>query len=183
MRQLKSFNISRSMLRMLYESVVDSASFNAVVCWGSRPRVVDANRQTVKVDPLMVVLQRKVKTILWNGSNLLHDVLTQLRGLFSGRLNATQSATERQKKIISACGNQTPHCQCLTLRGSSGSELFCAITSYYLILALCTAILWLFKLHWIFTELSFCTYCTFCSLKFFFNSYLIFILFSVPDCF
>lgn len=98
---------------MLYESVVDSAIFYAVVCWGSRLKVADANRQAVKVDPLMVVLQRrrllKVKTILRNGSNLLHDVLIQLRGLFSGRLNTTQSATERQKKIISACGNQTPH--------------------------------------------------------------------------
>ena len=44
LRRLRSFNICRTMLRMFYESVVASAILYAVVCWGSRLRVADANR-------------------------------------------------------------------------------------------------------------------------------------------
>ena len=44
LRRLRSFNICRTMLRMFYESVVASAILFAVVCWGSRLRVKDANR-------------------------------------------------------------------------------------------------------------------------------------------
>lgn len=48
-RQLRSFNISRTMLRMSYESVVTSAELNAVVCEGSRLRVVDTNRLNILI--------------------------------------------------------------------------------------------------------------------------------------
>ena len=44
LRRLRSFNICQTMLRMFYESVVASAILFAVVCWGSRLRVADANR-------------------------------------------------------------------------------------------------------------------------------------------
>ena len=44
LRRLRSFNTCRTMLRMFYESVVASAILFAVVCWGSRLRVADANR-------------------------------------------------------------------------------------------------------------------------------------------
>ncbi|XP_035515361.1 transmembrane protein 109 [Morone saxatilis] len=44
LRRRRSFNICRTMLRMFYESVVASAILFAVVYWGSRLRVADANR-------------------------------------------------------------------------------------------------------------------------------------------
>ena len=37
-------NICRTKLRIFYESVVASAALYAVVCWGSRMRVANANR-------------------------------------------------------------------------------------------------------------------------------------------
>ena len=43
-RRLRSFNICRTMLRIFYESVVANAILYTVACWGSRLRVVDANR-------------------------------------------------------------------------------------------------------------------------------------------
>lgn len=42
--RLRSFNVCSTMLRMFYQSVVASASFFAIVCWGNRVRTVDANK-------------------------------------------------------------------------------------------------------------------------------------------
>ncbi len=113
LRRLRSFNICRTMLRMFYESVVASAIFYAVVCWGSRLRVADANRLNrlirkasdvvgVKLDPLTVVSDRrmlhKVKAILDSVSNPLHDVLVRHRSSFSTRLIAPRCTTERHRK-------------------------------------------------------------------------------------
>ncbi len=42
--RLHSFNVCSTVLRMFYQSVVASAIFFAVVCWGSRVRAVYANR-------------------------------------------------------------------------------------------------------------------------------------------
>ena len=44
LRRLRSFNICRTMLRMFYQSVVASAIFFAVTCWGSGMKVADTNR-------------------------------------------------------------------------------------------------------------------------------------------
>ena len=44
LRRLRSYNVCRTMLQMFYHSVVSSAIFYAVVCWGSRLTAVDANR-------------------------------------------------------------------------------------------------------------------------------------------
>ena len=44
LRRLRSFNICRTMLRMFYESVVASAIFFTVTCWGSGLKVTDNNR-------------------------------------------------------------------------------------------------------------------------------------------
>ena len=44
LRPLRSLNICWTVLRMFEESVVVSAILYAVACWGSRLRVVDANR-------------------------------------------------------------------------------------------------------------------------------------------
>lgn len=42
--RLRSFNICRMILRMFYETEVSGAILFAVVCWGCRLRVADANR-------------------------------------------------------------------------------------------------------------------------------------------
>lgn len=90
LRRMRSFNICRSMLGIFYESVVASAIFFSVICWGSMLRIADTNRlkklirkasdvMGAKQDPLPVVSERRmlheVRNILDNVSNLLHDVL------------------------------------------------------------------------------------------------------------
>ncbi|XP_049911756.1 uncharacterized protein LOC126397200 [Epinephelus moara] len=113
LRRLRSFNICRTMLRMFYESVVASAILFAVVCWGSRLRVADANRLNklirkasdvvgVELDPLTAVSDRrmlsKVRAILQHGSHPLHNALVEQRSTFSQRLIAPKCTTERHRK-------------------------------------------------------------------------------------
>ena len=103
LRRLRSFNICRTMLRMFYESVVTSAILFAVVCWGSRVRVADANSHNklirkasdvvgIKLDFLTAVLDRRILLKLWailqHGSHPRHNALVELRSTFSERLIA-----------------------------------------------------------------------------------------------
>ena len=44
LRKLRSFNVCSKMLEIFYQSVVASAIFFAVVCWGSSIRARDTNR-------------------------------------------------------------------------------------------------------------------------------------------
>ena len=113
LRKLCSFNICRRMLRMFYESVVASAILFAVVCWGSRLRVADANRLNklirkasdivgVELDSLTAVSDRrmplKVRAILQYGSHPLHNTLVEQRSSFSQRLIAPRCTTECHRK-------------------------------------------------------------------------------------
>ena len=113
LRRLRSFNICRKMLRMFYESVVASAILYAVVCWGSRLRVADANRLNklnrkagdvvgVKLDSLTAVSERrmlrKLHVILNFDSHPLHNVLNERRSSFSERLIPPRCTTERHRK-------------------------------------------------------------------------------------
>ncbi|KAK0142278.1 RNA-directed DNA polymerase from mobile element jockey [Merluccius polli] len=101
LRRLRSFNIYRTMLRMFYESTVASAILFAVMCWGSRLRVADANRLNklirkasdvlgVELDTLTAVSDRrmllKLRAILHYGSHPLHNALVIQRSSFSERL-------------------------------------------------------------------------------------------------
>ena len=109
-RRLRSFNICRTRLRRFYESVVASALPFAVVCWGSRLRVADANKLNklirkasdavgVELDTLIAVSDRrmlsKLHAILNNVSHPLHDVLVKHRSMFSARLRPQKYTTER----------------------------------------------------------------------------------------
>lgn len=99
----------------------------------------------------------KVKAVLSSESILLHHGLilvlkTQQVVQWSPERTAMHRRASRE--IIPAGGNHTvwtPHSQCLTLTGPSGSELCSAVTSHRLfILALCTVhllCLILFVLH------------------------------------
>ena len=96
---------------MFYESVVASAILFAVVCWGSRLRVAEANRlnklirranNVVKLDSLTEVSERrmlsKLHAILDKVSHPLHDVLVCYRSTFSTRLITPKCTTERHRK-------------------------------------------------------------------------------------
>ena len=108
LRRLRSFNICQTMLRMFYESVVASAIFFTVTCWGSGLKVADNNRLHKlirragnvvgeELDTLTTVAERrmlsKLQSILDNVTHPLYVTLAQQRSTFSGFL------------WISACGN------------------------------------------------------------------------------
>ena len=113
LRRLRSFNICRTMLRMFYESVVASAIFFAVTCWGSGMRVADTNRlnRLIKragdvvgeeLDTLTTVADRRMlsrlRTIMDNASHPLFSTLAQRRSSFSRRLLLPRCTTERHRK-------------------------------------------------------------------------------------
>lgn len=113
LRQLRSFNICRTMLRMFYESVVASAIMYAAVCWGSSLRVRDINRlnRIIKkaghvvgeeLDSLIEVSERrmlsKIKTIRDFPSHPLYNVLTSYKSSFSNRFLFPRCTTERHRK-------------------------------------------------------------------------------------
>ena len=98
---------------MFYESVVVSAILFAVVGWGSRLRVADANRLNklirkasdivgVELDTLIAVSDRRilsrVQAILQYGSHPLHNALVEQRSTLSQRLIAPKCTTEHQRK-------------------------------------------------------------------------------------
>lgn len=101
LRKLRSFNVCNIMLRMFYQSVVASAIFFGLVCWGNRLRAADTNKISriirkagsvlgVQLDSLVVVSERrmlcKLHSILDNSTHPLHQVLTPHRSNFSNRL-------------------------------------------------------------------------------------------------
>ncbi|KAI4901871.1 hypothetical protein NFI96_006974 [Prochilodus magdalenae] len=115
MRQSRSFNICRTMLRIFYESVVASAILYAVACWGSRLRVADANRLNklirkasdvvgVELDSLMAVSKwrtlSKLQTIMDNGSHPLYHTVMRHRSTFSARLIQPKCTTERHRRCL-----------------------------------------------------------------------------------
>ena len=113
LRRQRSFNICRTMLRIFYESVVASAIFFAVTCWGSGLKVADNNRlhklirrasdvMGEELDTLTTVAERrmlsKLQSILDNVTHPLYDTLAQQRSTFSGRLLLPRCTTERHRK-------------------------------------------------------------------------------------
>ena len=113
LRKLRSFKVCNIMLRMFYQSMIASAIFFAVVCWGSRLRAADARKISriirkagsilgVQLDSLVVVSERRMLCILHNildnNAHPLHQVLTSSRSTFSNRLILPRCNTERQRK-------------------------------------------------------------------------------------
>ena len=103
------------MLRMFYESVVASAILFAVVCWGSRLRVANANRLNklirkasdvvgVGLDNLSAVSDRRMLLRVWailqHVSHPLHNALVEQRSTFSQRLIALKCTTECHRKLF-----------------------------------------------------------------------------------
>ena len=101
------------MLRMFYESVVASAIFFAVTCWGSGLKVADNNRLNKlirragdvvgeELDTLTTVAERrmlsKLQSILDNVTHPLDDTPAQQMSIFSGRLLSPRWTTECHRK-------------------------------------------------------------------------------------
>ena len=113
LRKLRSFNMCSKMLEIFYQSVVASALFFAVVCWGSSIRASDTNRLNklikkagsvigVKPDTFEAVVERrtlnKLLSIMDNPDHPLHHTLDRQRSSFSNRLIQLRCHKDRYRK-------------------------------------------------------------------------------------
>uniref|UniRef100_A0A665T724 Reverse transcriptase domain-containing protein n=1 Tax=Echeneis naucrates TaxID=173247 RepID=A0A665T724_ECHNA len=112
LRRLRSFNICRKLLQMFYQSVVASALFYAVVCWGGSTSTKHSNRLDklirrassvvgTKLDSLVTVAERrsrnKLLAIMDNASHPLQPVISAQKSLLSDRLLLPRCRTNRFK--------------------------------------------------------------------------------------
>lgn len=113
LRKLRSFRVCNTMLRMFYESVVASAIFYAVVCWGGSVKVADMKRFNKlirkagsvvgeELDNMETVAEKRtlcrLRSIMHNVDHPLHNVVDELRSTFSHRLTSLKCSTERHRK-------------------------------------------------------------------------------------
>ena len=113
LRRLKSFEICGTLLRMVYQSVVASVLFYAVVCWGGNTKKRDTNRldKLVKrassvigeqMEDIVTVQERRsldrLLSIMDNVRHPLHPTLVGQRSLFSGRLRSQSCSTDRLRR-------------------------------------------------------------------------------------
>ena len=97
LRKLRSFNVCSKMLEIFYQSVVASALFFAVVCWGNSIRASDTNRLNklikkagsvigLKPDTFEAVVERrtlnKLLSIMDNPDHPLHTLSPLLKLLY-----------------------------------------------------------------------------------------------------
>ncbi len=113
LRRQRSFNISRHLLCSVYQTVVASALFFAVVCWGEGARMGDRSRVNkivkkagfvvgIELDTVQQVAERrilsKLRSIMNNPSHSLHALGVMNSSTFSHRLIATKCKSERSRK-------------------------------------------------------------------------------------
>ena len=113
LRKLTSFQVCNDMLYLFYQSVVASAVFFAVVCWGSCMTARDRNRLDKLVRKCVSVLGRRVvsvgdlvedrtrkmmKAIIRNRSHPLHDTVVAQQSSRSDRLLSVHCRTERYRR-------------------------------------------------------------------------------------
>lgn len=113
LRRLRSFGVSRPLLKTFYHSIVASALFYATVCWapGSTERDKNKLNRLVKrassvlgcpLDSVDEVKRKrvldKVKSIMTNTFHPMHTSLVTLRSSVSGRLKHPQCKTERYRR-------------------------------------------------------------------------------------
>lgn len=133
LRRLRSFGVQGSLLKTFYDTVVASAIFYGVVCWGSSISTADRKRldKLIKkagsvlgchLDPVEVVGERrmmaKLSSMLENNSHPLQDTLTALESSFSDRLLHPKCVKERFRRSFlpaavrlfnQQCSQQTTH--------------------------------------------------------------------------
>ncbi|MPV02341.1 DUF1891 domain-containing protein [Escherichia coli] len=113
LRKLRSVHVCSKMLEMFYQSVVASALYFAVVCWGSSIGAGDTNRLNklvkkagsiigCKQDSLEKVLEgrslKKLLSILDNPDHPLHHLLQGQRSTFSNRLLQLRCHKDRYRR-------------------------------------------------------------------------------------
>ena len=110
LRRLRSFDVCSRLLRMFYQSVVASAIFSAVACWGSGAGEGEKNRLNKLVEKASSVvggelvsleevangrIRAKLRSIMGNPSHPLYSELTQLKSTHSKRLRQLSGHTSR----------------------------------------------------------------------------------------
>ena len=113
LRKLRSFNVCSKMLEIFYQSVMASAIYFAVVCWGSSISARDASRinklirkagsvMGLKLETFESVMSRrslnKLLSIMDNPDHPLHNTVQGQRSSFSNRLIQFRCHKERFKK-------------------------------------------------------------------------------------
>ncbi|XP_051788716.1 uncharacterized protein LOC127529381 [Erpetoichthys calabaricus] len=113
LRRLASFNICNKMLQMSYQTVVASALFYAVVCWGGSIKKRDASRLDklvrkagsiagTKLDSLTSVAERRalsrLLSIMENPLHPLNRIISRQRSSFSDRLLSPSCSTDRLRR-------------------------------------------------------------------------------------
>jgi len=113
LRWLRSFNVCSDVMCMFYHTIIESALFYAVVCWGSCTSDKNCRRldKLVKkassvvgriLDPLNAVVEqwmrRKLYSVLENNKHPLHSNLAGQRSSCSERLISLHCRTERFRR-------------------------------------------------------------------------------------
>ena len=111
LRRLRSFN--SDMICMFYHTIIESALFYAVVCWGScttdkncrrMDKLVKKASSVVgrRLDPLSAVVEqrmrRKLYSVLDNNRHPLHSILAGQRSSCSERLISLRCRAERFRR-------------------------------------------------------------------------------------
>lgn len=113
LRRLRSFNICQKLMQMFYQTVIASALFYAVACWGTCIKKKDAQRLDrlvrkagsvvgADLDSLTSVAERKVHSkllsIMDNPHHPLHRTFSRQKSSFSERLLSMSCSTDRLRK-------------------------------------------------------------------------------------
>ena len=113
LRRLRSFGVQGALLRTFYDTVVASAIFYGLVCWGSGVSVADRKRLDglikkassvlgCPLEPVQVVGERrmtaKLSSMLENQSHPLQGTLTALQSSISDRLLHPRTVKERHRR-------------------------------------------------------------------------------------
>ncbi|KAI4901199.1 hypothetical protein NFI96_027028, partial [Prochilodus magdalenae] len=108
LRKLRSFGVCTKLLWTFYQSVVASAIFYSVVCWGNSINKTAINKLVkkagsvigLKLDTLEVVAEKrtlnKLLAVMDNASHPLHRAVEKQRSMFSGRIRQLLCAKERR---------------------------------------------------------------------------------------
>lgn len=119
LRKLKSFNVCNEFLHTFYHSVVSSAVFFGVFCWGSGITVRDRNRLDKlirkcvsvmggRVDSVDELVEKRMRclmrSILSNIKHPLHGTLAAQRSRHSDRLLSLCCRTERFRRSFIPAG-------------------------------------------------------------------------------
>ncbi|KAI5098355.1 gastrula zinc finger protein XlCGF28.1-like [Silurus meridionalis] len=113
LRSLRSFGVQEELLKTFFDSVVASAIFYGVVCWGSSISTADRKRLDklirkassvlgIPLDTVQEVGERrmvaKLSSLLQNASHHLYETVTSLSSSFSDRLLHAKCLKERYRR-------------------------------------------------------------------------------------